>query len=146
MSPKYYISGKTALERAVSCGGGQAGKPIKACGTGCIFNFFNLFISLDALSPRLQAAFLWLQRAGGYSWLQWLGFGVSCGAAGSRLMGFSSCNSRALERRLSSCGAQAYLLQGMRNLPGPGTEPTPPALADGFLFIVPPGKSPGCIC
>ena len=52
----------------------------------------------------------------------------------------SSCGSWALERRLSSCSAQALLLRGMWNLPGPGLEPVSPALADGFLTTVPPGK------
>ena len=56
-------------------------------------------------------------------------------------VGFSSCGSRALERRLSSCGARAQLLHGMWDLPGPGLEPTSPALAGGFLTTVPPGKS-----
>ena len=46
----------------------------------------------------------------------------------------------ALERRLSSCGARAQLLRGMWDLPGPGLEPVSPALADGFLTTVPPGK------
>ena len=55
--------------------------------------------------------------------------------------GLSSCGSRALERRLSSCDARAYLLHGMWDLPGPGLEPVPPALAGGFLTTAPPGKS-----
>ena len=44
----------------------------------------------------------------------------------------SSCprfGSRALERRLSSCGAWAQWLRGMWDLPGPGLEPVSPALA-----------------
>ena len=55
--------------------------------------------------------------------------------------GFSSCGSRALERRLSSCGTQVSLLRGMWDLPGPGLEPVSPALAGGFLTTAPPGKS-----
>ena len=67
--------------------------------------------------------------------------------------GLSSCGSWALERRLSSCGlwavgcrlsscgAQASLLRGMWDLPGPGFEPVCPALAGGFLTTAPPGKS-----
>ena len=43
-------------------------------------------------------------------------------------------------RRLSSCGARAQLLCGMWDPPGPGIEPVSPALAGGFLTIVPPGK------
>ena len=53
----------------------------------------------------------------------------------------SSCGSRALEHRLSSCGAWASLLHGMWDLPGPGLEPVSPALAGGFLTTLPPGKS-----
>jgi len=34
-----------------------------------------------------------------------------------------------------------YMLHGMWNLPGPEIEPISPALADGFLFTAPPGKS-----
>ena len=55
-------------------------------------------------------------------------------------MGFSSCGSQGLERRLSSCGARAWLLCGMWDLPGPGLEPGSPALAGGFLTTAPPGK------
>ena len=54
--------------------------------------------------------------------------------------GLSSCGSRALECRLSSCGAQAQLLRGMWDLPGPGFEPVSPALAGGLLTTVPLGK------
>ena len=42
--------------------------------------------------------------------------------------------------RLSNCGSQAQLLRGMWDLPGPGLEPVPPALAGGFLTTAPPGK------
>ena len=55
--------------------------------------------------------------------------------------GLSSCGSRALECRLSTCGARAYLLRGTWDLPGPGLEPVSPALAGGFLTTAPPGKS-----
>ena len=33
------------------------------------------------------------------------------------------------------------VVQGMRNLPGPGIEPVSPALAGKFLSTLPPGKS-----
>ena len=52
----------------------------------------------------------------------------------------SSCGSRALEGRLSSCGTWAQLLRGMWDLPGPGLEPMSPALAGRFLTTAPPGK------
>ena len=55
--------------------------------------------------------------------------------------GLSSCGSRALECRLSSCGARDQLLCSMWDLPGPGLEPVSPALAGGFLTTAPPGKS-----
>ena len=62
-------------------------------------------------------------------------------STGSRLVGFSSCGSWALERRLSSCGTRAYLFRSMWDLPRPGLEPMSPALAGRFLTTVPPGKS-----
>ena len=54
--------------------------------------------------------------------------------------GLSSCGSRALERRLSSCSAWAQVLHGMWDLPGPGFKPMSPALAGGFSTTAPPGK------
>ena len=57
-------------------------------------------------------------------------------STGSRRVGFSSCGTRGL----SGCGAWAYLLHGMRDLPGPGLEPMSPALAGRFLTTAPPGK------
>ena len=54
--------------------------------------------------------------------------------------GLSSCGSRALELRLSSCSAQAQLLRGMWDLPGPGLKPVSPALAGRFLTTESPGK------
>ena len=56
--------------------------------------------------------------------------------------GLSSCGLQALEHRLSSCGAWAYLLHGMWDLPRPGLEPVSPALAGRFLTTAPPGRSP----
>ena len=60
---------------------------------------------------------------------------------GSRLVGFSSCNTQALDHRLLSYVAWAYLLHSMRNLPRQGTEPVSPVLAGRFLSTEPPGKS-----
>ena len=80
----------------------------------------------------------------GYSSLQCTGSSLRwlllLRSTGSRRTGFSSRGSRALERRLSSCGARALLLRGMWDLPGPGLEPVSPALADGFLTTALPGK------
>ena len=59
---------------------------------------------------------------------------------GSRCAGFSSRGSRAPERRLGSCGAQAQLLRGMGDLSGAGIEPAFPALAGRLLSTAPPGK------
>ena len=73
--------------------------------------------------------------------LQWL---LLLRNTGSRHTDFSSCGSRALERRLSSCGAWAQLLRGMWDLPGPGIEPVSPALAGRFLTTAPTGKPPLC--
>ena len=78
---------------------------------------------------------------------------LCCSAQASYCGGFSCCRARALgaqasvvvARRLSSCGAQAKMPCGMRDLPGPGLEPVSPALAGGFLTTAPPGKSPGCV-
>ena len=83
----------------------------------------------------------------GYSSLQCEGFSMRwlllLRSTGSRCAGFSSCGSRALEHRLSSCGAQAQLpllLRGVWDLPRPVLEPMCPALAGGFLTTAPPGK------
>ena len=54
--------------------------------------------------------------------------------------GFGSCDSGALERGLSNCGAQAQLLHSLWDFPRPGIEPVVPALASGFLSIMPSGK------
>ena len=113
-----------------------------------VFLFFGCVGSL-----LLSTGFLQLWRAGAT---------IRCGAQASHCGGFSccgaralgawasvvvahglsSCGSRALERRLSSCGTWAQLLHGMWDLPGPGFELVSPALAGGFLTTAPPGKSP----
>ena len=62
-----------------------------------------------------------------------------CGAQAVRYIGVSSHSSQALECGLSSCGAWAYLLRGMWDLPGSGIKPM--ALqwqVDSYT----PGKSP----
>ena len=70
--------------------------------------------------------------SGGYSSLRCAGFSLQwlllLQSTGARCTGFSSCGSRALERRLSSCGTRASLLRGLWDLPGPGLEPMSPAL------------------
>ena len=83
--------------------------------------------------------------SGGYSSLRCAGFSLRwlllLRSTGSRRVGFSSCGSRALECRRSSCGSRAQLLRGMWDLPGRGLESVSPALAGGFLTTAPPGKS-----
>ena len=43
-------------------------------------------------------------------------------------------------RRLSNCGSRAQSLRGMWDLPRPGFEPVPPALAGRLSPTAPPGK------
>ena len=84
-------------------------------------------------------------RCAGFS-LQWLLLLQSTGPghAGSVVVvsGLSSCGSRALGYRLSSCGAWAYLLHEVWDPLGPGIKLVSPALAGRFLTTAPPGKSP----
>ena len=85
-----------------------------------------------------------------YFWLCWV-FVAACSLLiavaslvvehGPRHTGFSSCGSQALENRLSSCWARAWLVRSMWDLPKPGIELMSPALAGGFLTTEPPGKS-----
>ena len=103
-----------------------------------IYYFWLHWVFTAACGLSLVAA------SGGYSslWcasfsLQWL---LLLWSTGSRHARFSSCGSQAPERRLSSCGAWAQLLRGMWDLPGPGLEPTSPALAGGLSITAPPGK------
>ena len=61
--------------------------------------------------------------------------------AGSRAVcGLSTCGSRALEHRPSSCGSQAYFFLSMWNLPRSEIEPVTPALAGGFFTTELPPK------
>ena len=105
------------------------------------FLFFkNKFIYLFTFGcggfSLLGEGFLQLRCAGFLLW--WL---ILLQSTGSKREGFSSCGSRALEHRLSSCGTQAQLLCGMWDLPGPGLELLSPALAGGLLTTAPPGES-----
>ena len=61
---------------------------------------------------------------------------------GLQAHGLQQCGTQALEHRLSSCGARAWLLRGMWDLPGQGIELVSPALGGRILTTVPPGKSP----
>ena len=83
-----------------------------------------------------------------YFWLHWV-FIIACGLSSCRefLSGFSlrwllsSWSTGSRRVGFSSCGPSAQLLCGMWNLPGTGIELMCPALADGFLSSLPPGKS-----
>ena len=113
-------------------------------------SFFKKYISILFICFWLCWVFVaarglsLVAASGDYSLLQCAGFSLRwlllLRGTGSRRVGFSSCGSRALERRLSSCGTWAQLLHSMWDLPGPGLEPMSPALADGFVTTAPPGK------
>ena len=114
--------------------------------------FFLLLLFFGCVgSSLLHVGFLQLQRAGatlhcslqashcsGFSCCGGGALGMWASVVAARRL--SSCGSWALERRLSSCGAQAQLLRGMWDLPGPGIEPVSPALASGFLTTCYPGS------
>ena len=113
----------------------------------CLTFFFKfiLFIYFWLRWVFLAACVLFLVAAsGGYFSLRCVGFSLRwlllLQSTGSRHVSFHSCGMRALQRRLSTCGARASLLRGMWELPGPGLEPLSPALAGGFLTTAPPGK------
>ena len=99
-----------------------------------VFFFFVCFGS-----SLLLVGFLQLRGVGVHSSLQSSGLSLRWPLL-MRSAGFSSCGSRALERRLSSCGSRAQLLCGMWDLPRLGLEPTSPALAGGLPTTAPPGK------
>ena len=104
-----------------------------------IYLFIYLFLAVLALHWAFSSCGGWglyLLPCAGFS-LWWL---LLLQSSVSRCVGLSSCGSRALERRLSSCGTWAQLLHSIWDLPGPGLEPMSPALAGGFLTPVPPGK------
>ena len=105
-----------------------------------IYYFWLCWVFATARGPSPVVA------SGGHSSLRCAGFSLRwplpLRSTGSRRAGFSSCGSRALGRRLSSCGSQAQPPRGMWDLPGPGLEPVSPALAGGLPTTVPAGKPP----
>ena len=68
--------------------------------------------------------------------------GFCCQAWALGLLDFSSWGSRALEHRLNSCDARAYLLWGLWDLPRSGIGPMSPKLAGGLFTTELPGKPP----
>ena len=111
---------------------------------GVIFLFFSNLFYFWLHWVFVAVCRLLVAVSGGYSSLRCTAFSLRwlllLQSTGSGCAGFSSCGSRALECRLSSCGARAQLLHGMWDLPGPGLKPVSPALAGGFLTTAPPGK------
>ena len=115
------------------------------------FLFIDLFLAAVGLNCFAQAF---------SSFSKW---GLFCyGAWACLCSGFSCCRAQALGMKASviapcrlsswgswdlqwmsfnSCGAWAYLLSGMWNLPGPGIEPVSTAFASKFLSTVPLEKS-----
>ena len=76
-----------------------------------IYYLWLFWVSIAARGLSLVSA------SGSYSSLRCVGLSLRwlllLRSTGSRQTGFSSCGSQALQRRLSSCGAQAYLLHNM---------------------------------
>ena len=82
------------------------------------FFFFNfIYLLLAVLDVHCRAGFSLVAESGGYMLAALQGFVISVASLvvehPSRSWGFSSCGSWALEHRLSSCGAQAYLVHGV---------------------------------
>ena len=72
----------------------------------------------------------------------WAVLGLCGGVRASHCGGFSLCAAQTLGLRgVSSCGARAWLVRGMSDLPRAGIEPVSPVLAGGFLSTVPPENS-----
>ena len=99
-----------------------------------LYIYINLFIIYLFIfgcvgSSLLRTGFLLVAASRGYSSLWCTGFSLQwlllLQSTGSRRAGFSSCGSWALELRLSSFGARAWLLRSMWDLPGPGMNPCP---------------------
>ena len=72
--------------------------------------------------------------------LQWLLLLWSIQASAVAAHELSSCDRRALEHRVNSCGTHAYLLYGLWDLPGPGIKPMSSALAGRFFTTEPQGN------
>ena len=95
------------------------------------------FINIERFYFKIFKVFIcfWL----GWAFIALSGLLSSCGEWGL-LSGCSAGASRG--GGFCLCGAQAWLLHGMWDLPSLGTEPMPPALAGGFIITEPPGKPP----
>ena len=74
---------------------------------GILFIYLFIYLFMGALGLRCCVWAFSSCVIGGYSSLQCAGFSLRWLFTGSRRAGFSSCGSRALERRFSSCGEWA---------------------------------------
>ena len=100
-----------------------------------LINFSLCWVFVAARRLSLVAA------SGGYSLLRCVGFSLRwlllLRSTGSRHAGFSSCGSRALERRLSSCGAGLSCSVTCAIFPDQGSNPCPLHWqADSFFFFL----------
>ena len=119
----------------------------------CVCTFFKNKESRDFLF-YLCICLLWAALGfrcfGRASLVWWVGAVLRCGVKASCWSGFS-CGAQLQAHSLqwlSWPGSRAWAqeLPGRWNLPRPGTETMPPALAVGFLSPAPPGKFRVCVC
>ena len=116
--------------------------------SACFYLFFKkifIYLFLAVLGLQCCVGFSLVVVSGGYSlavasmdfllWCLLLLWGMH-----SRVCGFNSFSLQALEHRLVSCGARAWLLCGMWHLPRRGIKPVFPVLAGWFFTIEAPGK------
>ena len=82
-----------------------------------LFFLSNFIYSLAVRGPCGCSGFSLAVASGGYSSVGGAWASRCCGVQALGRMGFSSCGFWALEPRLDGCGAWAYLLCGMWDLP-----------------------------
>ena len=100
-----------------------------------VFFFFNLFWVALGLRCCVQAFSSCIEQGLLFDEVCSLLVAVASLVAehGLQTHRLSSCGLRALERRLSSCGAWAQLLRGMWDLPGPGNRTHVPCIGRRIL-------------
>ena len=104
------------------------------------FNFFNVFyLFLAVLGLCCCAGFCLVSVSRGSSLVVVLGLLIAVASPDAEHIHLLRTSVVAAPG-LSSCGALASLLRGMRDLPRPGIQPMSPALAGGFFTTEPPGK------
>ena len=108
----------------------------------CVCNFICLFFGCAGL--HCSTGFSLVEASGGLYLAVvcrlLIAVAFCCRACTLGRAGYSSWGCQALEHRFSSCGAQAYLLHGMWDLPRKGVEPMSPTLAGRFFITEAPGK------